>query len=142
LPAGGRMVAVFAPAERAESLTDEFPSLSVAAYNGTNTVLSGPAEDLEKAIAALAAGGARCDWLDTSHAFHSALLDPILDEFEAYAGRVAFGAPQCTLVDNRTGVALGRSATLDGAYWRRHARQPVQFAASVRTLAELNCAVL
>ncbi len=41
LPAGGRMVAVFADAERVESLTDEFPSLSVAAYNGANTVLSG-----------------------------------------------------------------------------------------------------
>ncbi len=41
LPAGGRMVAVFTAAERVESLTDEFPSLSVAAYNGANTVLSG-----------------------------------------------------------------------------------------------------
>ena len=43
LPAGGRMVAVFAAADRVESLTDEFPRLSVAAYNGANTVLSGPA---------------------------------------------------------------------------------------------------
>ena len=49
LPAGGRMVAVFAAAERVESLTDEFPSLSVAAYNGANTVLSGPEQELEKA---------------------------------------------------------------------------------------------
>ena len=48
LPAGGRMVAVFTAAERVESLTDEFPNLSVAAYNGANTVLSGPAQDLEK----------------------------------------------------------------------------------------------
>jgi len=47
LPAGGRMVAVFTAAERVESLTDAFPSLSVAAYNGANTVLSGPATDLE-----------------------------------------------------------------------------------------------
>ncbi len=42
LPAGGRMVAAFAAAERVESFTDEFPRLSVAAYNGANTVLSGP----------------------------------------------------------------------------------------------------
>ena len=90
LPAGGRMVAVFAAAERVESCTDEFPSLSVAAYNGANTVLSGPAEDLEKAVAGLTADGVRCDWLDTSHAFHSALLDPILDEFESYAERFDF----------------------------------------------------
>ena len=142
LPAGGRMVAVFAAAERVESLTDEFPSLSVAAYNGANTVLSGPAQDLEKAVAGLAADGVRCDWLDTSHAFHSALLDPILDEFESYAQRFNFDTPQRILIDNRTGTALGRSVKLDGAYWRRHARQPVEFAKSVRTLADLNCKVL
>jgi len=142
LPAGGRMVAVFAAPERVESLTDEFPSLSVAAYNGANTVLSGPAEDLERALEGLEDDGVRCDWLDTSHAFHSALLDPILDEFESYANRFEYGSPQRTLVCNRTGAALGRSAKLDGAYWRRHARQPVEFSKSVRTLADLSCAVL
>ncbi|MGH3642300.1 MAG: type I polyketide synthase, partial [Mycobacterium sp.] len=142
LPAGGRMVAAFAAAERVESLTDEFPSLSVAAYNGANTVLSGPAGELDQAVARLTADGVRCDWLDTSHAFHSALLDPILDEFESYAQRFNFAPPQRILIDNRTGAALGRSVKLDGAYWRRHARQPVEFAKSVRTLAELNCKVL
>lgn len=142
LPAGGRMAAVFTAAERVESLTDEFPSLSVAAYNGANTVLSGPAQDLDRAVARLAADGVRCDWLDTSHAFHSALLDPILDEFESYANRFDYGPPQRILVDNRTGAALGRSVKIDGAYWRRHARQPVEFAKSVRTLADLGCKVL
>src|SRR5882757_4300209 len=142
LPAGGRMVAVFAAAERVESLTDELPTLSVAAYNGANTVLSGPAQDLDQAVAGLVADGVRCDWLDTSHAFHSALLDPILDEFESYAERFDFKPPQRILIDNRTGAALGRSVKLDGAYWRRHARQPVEFAKSVRTLADTNCKVL
>src|SRR6201996_9487166 len=142
LPAGGRMVAVFAGAERVESLTDQFPSLSVAAYNGANTVLSGPGQDLDLAVAGLEADGVRCDWLETSHAFHSALLDPILDEFESYANRFEFGSPQRTLVCNRTGATLGRSAKLDGAYWRRHARQPVEFAKSVRTLSDLSCKVL
>ena len=142
LPAGGRMVAIFAAAERVESLTDEFPSLSVAAYNGANTVLSGPGHDLQQAVARLTADGVRCDWLDTSHAFHSALLDPILEEFESYADRFNFSPPQRLLVCNRTGAALGTSAKLDGAYWRRHARQPVEFAKSVRTLAELGCKVL
>ncbi|MGH3554369.1 MAG: type I polyketide synthase, partial [Mycobacterium sp.] len=142
LPAGGRMVAVFTAAERVESLTDEFPSLSVAAYNGANTVLSGPAQDLDPAVGGLTADGVRCDWLDTSHAFHSALLDPILDEFQAYADRFNFSSPQRILVCNRTGTTLGRSVKLDGNYWRRHARQPVEFAKSVRTLADLGCKVL
>ena len=93
-------------------------------------------------MAGLAADGVRCDWLETSHAFHSALLDPILDEFESYAERFNFSTPQRILIDNRTGAALGRSVKLDGAYWRRHARQPVEFAKSVRTLADLNCKVL
>ena len=142
LPAGGRMVAVFAAAERVESLTDEFPSLSVAAYNGANTVLSGPQHDLEQAVASLTADGVRCDWLETSHAFHSALLDPILDEFESYADRFKYASPQRILVDNRTGAAIGRSLKLDGNYWRRHARQPVEFAKSVQTLSDLSCKVL
>jgi acyl transferase domain-containing protein/acyl carrier protein len=142
LPAGGRMAAVFAAAERVESLTDAFPSLSVAAYNGANTVLSGPAGDLEKAVTGLVADGVRCDWLDTSHAFHSALLDPILSKFESYAEQFDFRTPQRILIDNLTGSALGRSIKLDGAYWRRHARQPVQFARSVHTLAGMNCKVL
>ncbi|SOX55080.1 polyketide synthase family protein [Mycobacterium ahvazicum] len=142
LPEGGRMVAVFTAAERVENLTNDFPSLSVAAYNGANTVLSGPAADLELAVAGLAADGVRCEWLDTSHAFHSALLDPILDEFESFADRFDYAAPQRMLIDNRTGAALGRSVKLDGAYWRRHARQPVQFAKSAHTLAGLNCKVL
>ncbi|OBK68095.1 polyketide synthase [Mycobacterium colombiense] len=142
LPAGGRMVAVFTAAERVEALTDEFPTLSVAAYNGANTVLSGPAHDLDQGVARLTADGVRCDWLDTSHAFHSSLLDPILDEFESYANRINFSSPQRILVCNRTGAALGRSVKLDGSYWRRHARQPVEFAKSLRTLADLSCKVL
>ncbi|WP_264990832.1 type I polyketide synthase, partial [Mycobacterium kiyosense] len=142
LPAGGRMVAVFAAAERVESFTDEFPRLSVAAYNGANTVLSGPAEDLDRAVAALTADAVRCEWLDTSHAFHSALLDPALDEFESYAGRFEYRSPQRILVCNRTGAALGRTVKLDARYWRRHARQPIEFAKSVATLAGLGCAAL
>ncbi|MGH3637268.1 MAG: acyltransferase domain-containing protein, partial [Mycobacterium sp.] len=142
LPAGGRMVAVFAAAERVESLIDEFPRLSVAAYNGANTVLSGPAQDLDRAVAGFIADGVRCDWLDTSHAFHSELLDPVLDQFESYASRFDFASPERILVCNRTGAALGRSVRLDGPFWRRHARQPVEFAKSVGTLADLGCKVL
>ena len=142
LPAGGRMAAIFTDAEKVERLTDEYPSLSVAAYNGANTVLSGPGADLEKAVARLSADGVRCDWLDTSHAFHSSLLDPALDAFESFANRFEFDPPQRILVCNRTGAALGRTAALDGSYWRRHARQPVEFAKGVATLAELGCTLL
>ncbi len=142
LPSGGRMLAVFADEDRVQQCADDFPAVSVAAYNGANTVLSGPAGDLERALASLSAAGFRGQWLDTSHAFHSALLDPALDEFTSYAEKADFSAPQLTLVCNRTGKALTRHSRLDAQYWRTHAREPVQFAESVRTLADLGCAVL
>ena len=142
LPAGGRMVAVFADADKVEQCAAEYPRLSVAAYNGASTVLSGPGEDTERAAAAFSDAGIRCEWLQTSHAFHSALLDPVLDEFESYASNVEYSPPQVAFVCNRTGEVLTRQSHLDAQYWRRHARQPVRFADSVATLADLGCAVL
>ena len=142
LPEGGRMVAVFADAKHVEELCGEFPRVSVAAYNGPNTVLSGPGEDLELIVDRVGDEGIRCTWLQTSHAFHSELLDPVLDEFESYAAQLQFAAPTLPLVCNRTGAVLTAETPLDAEYWRRHSRQPVQFAESVRTVAALGCSVL
>ena len=142
LPDGGRMVAVFADAAYVEELANEFPRVSVAAYNGPNTVVSGPGADLEQIVARGGNDGIRCSWLETSHAFHSELLEPVLGEFESYAARLQFGAPTLPLVCNRTGAVLTAETPLDAQYWRRHSRQPVQFAESVRTVAALGCSVL
>ena len=142
LPEGGRMVAVFTDAKHVEEIAGEFPRVSVAAYNGPNTVLSGPGEDLEQIVARFGDEGIRCTWLETSHAFHSELLDPVLDEFESYAAQLQFAVPTLPLVCNRTGAVLTAQTPLDAQYWRRHSRQPVQFAESVRTVAALGCSVL
>ncbi|MGZ4512750.1 MAG: SDR family NAD(P)-dependent oxidoreductase, partial [Mycobacterium sp.] len=142
LPDGGRMVAVFADAAYVEELANEFPRVSVAAYNGPNTVVSGPGADLEQIVARGGNDGIRCSWLETSHAFHSELLEPVLGEFESYAARLQFGAPTLPLVCNRTGAVLTAETPLDAQSWRRHSRQPVQFAESVRTVAALGCSVL
>jgi acyl transferase domain-containing protein len=142
LPEGGRMVAVFANAEHVEGLANGFPRVSVAAYNGPNTVLSGPGPDLEQIVATCSNHGVRCSWLDTSHAFHSELLEPVLGEFESYAARLQFAVPTLPLVCNRTGAVLTAETALNAQYWRRHSRQPVQFADSVRTVVALGCSVL
>ncbi|MDD4866552.1 MAG: type I polyketide synthase, partial [Mycobacterium sp.] len=142
LPEGGRMVAVFTDVKQVERLAGEFPRVSVGAYNGPNTVLSGPGEDLEQIVARCGDDGIRCTWLATSHAFHSELLDPVLDEFESYAAQLPFAVPTLPLVCNRTGAVLTAQTPLDGPYWRRHSRQPVQFAESVRTVAALGCTIL
>jgi acyl transferase domain-containing protein/acyl carrier protein len=142
LPDGGRMVAVFADAKHVEEIANEFPRVSVAAYNGPNAVLSGPGADLEQIVARCGNDGIRCSWLETSHAFHSELLEPVLGEFESYAARLQFAVPTLPLVCNRTGAVLTAETPLDAQYWRRHSRQPVQFAESVRTVAGLGCSVL
>jgi acyl transferase domain-containing protein/acyl carrier protein len=142
LPGGGRMVAVFADAKQVEGVTNEFPRVSVGAYNGPNTVLSGLGEDLEQIVAKFGNDGIRCTWLETSHAFHSELLEPVLGEFESCAASLEFAVPTLPLVCNRTGVILTAETPLDAQYWRRHSRQPVQFAESVRTVAALGCSVL
>ena len=142
LPDGGRMVAVFADAKYVEEIANEFPRVSVAAYNGPNTVLSGSGADLEQIVARCGNDGSRCSWLETSHAFHSELLEPVLGEFESCAARLQFAVPTLPLVCNRTGAVLTAKTPLDAQYWRRHSRQPVQFAESVRTVAALGCSVL
>ncbi len=142
LPEGGRMVAVFTDAKHVEEIAGEFPRVSVGAYNGPNTVLSGPGEDLETIVARFEDEGIRCTRLDTSHAFHSELLDPVLGEFESYAAQLKFDVPTLPLVCNRTGAVLTAQTPIDAQYWRRHSRQPVQFAESVRTVAALGCSVL
>jgi acyl transferase domain-containing protein/D-arabinose 1-dehydrogenase-like Zn-dependent alcohol dehydrogenase/acyl carrier protein len=142
LPEGGRMVAVFTDAKHVEEVAGEFPRVSIGAYNGPNTVLSGPGEELERIVARFGDEGIRCTWLQTSHAFHSELLDPVLGEFESYAAQLQFAPPTLPLVCNRTGAVLTAQTPLDAGYWRRHSRQPVQFAESVRTVAALGCSVL
>ncbi|MGB0437290.1 MAG: type I polyketide synthase, partial [Mycobacterium sp.] len=142
LPEGGRMVAVFTDPKQVEQVAGDFPRVSVAAYNGPNTVLSGPGEDLEPIVERFGEDGIRCTWLKTSHAFHSELLDPVLDEFESYAAQLQFAAPTLPLVCNRTGAVLTAQTPIDAPYWRRHSRQPVQFAESIRTVAALGCSVL
>jgi acyl transferase domain-containing protein/acyl carrier protein len=142
LPDGGQMVAVFADPKYVEEIANEYPQVSVAAYNGPNTVLSGPGADLEQIVATCGNDGVRCSRLETSHAFHSELLEPVLGEFESYAARLQFAVPTLPLICNRTGAVLTADTPLDAQYWRRHSRQPVQFAESVHTVAALGCSVL
>ncbi len=82
--------------------------------------------------------GVRVRRLNTTRAFHSPLVEPALDELEAALDDVAIGSPTLTVISNLTGSAVDSGMALDGAYWRRHAREPVAFASGVRVLAECN----
>ena len=142
----GGMLAVFAPVEvvRAglRSASDAEATLDLAAENGAHQVVSGPFASLEALSQRLAADGFRVERLGTSHAFHSRLMDPVLEEVERAASGLGSSPPAIPLVTNVSGRPARPGEMEDGTYWRRQARAPVRFAAGVETLAELGAGVL
>ncbi|NVI97743.1 type I polyketide synthase [Myxococcus sp. AM009] len=141
LPAGGAMGAVFASAARVASVLEQLGGgVDLAAINGPeSTVVSGPASGVEAVLARFEQEGVRSQVLRVSHAFHSSLLEPMLDAFEHEAGAVTFQPSRLDLVCNLTGEVLPRGGMLDARYLRRHSREPVRFLESIRTLQRLKC---
>ena len=139
----GAMAAIFAPPEQVASAVDAVNAesagigVNVSADNGLHQVVSGPVADVEALSKRLESEGVRVRRLNTTRAFHSALVEPALDALQASLDRVAIQPPQLTVVSNLTGRAVQDGQVLDGAYWRRHAREPVAFASGARTLADL-----
>ena len=142
LPAGGTMAAVSAEASEVEALLPKYGGqLSLAALNGPrNTVISGPEGLVNDCLEALRAKGRRVTPLRVSHAFHSALMDPILEEFSREVGKVRLQAPRIRLISNLTGREAGEEITKP-RYWVDHLRQPVMFARGMETLNEAGARV-
>ncbi len=141
LPAGGIMAAVFATRPQVEAEIALFQdNIAIAAVNGpAHVVISGTEESVQVVLEKLAAQGIRSRRLTVSHAFHSPLMEPMLDHLEQFAERPAYSPSQIPLVSNVTGAVLDADVGIDAEYWRHHARQPVQFEAGVRTLDALGC---
>lgn len=135
LPAGGGMAAVFATESvLRKALQASGEPLDIAAVNGpSNVVVSGPAAALDRLLERLQKDGIEFQRLKVSHAFHSSLMDPILDEFEEVVSRAELRAPRITVMSNVTGAPIGAEA-LKPAYWRRHLRDAVRFSDSVAGL--------
>ena len=138
----GAMAAVFADAAQVEAAVGELndacsgPGLSIAAYNGAHLVVSGPEEAVSAISDRFLSEEVRVNRLHTRNAFHSALVEPMLDELEAVASALETASPGLTLVSNVTGQVL--ESAPDGAYWRRHTREPVAFGPGIETLAGLS----
>ena len=144
----GGMAAVFAPADRVAPAVDAVNAassgvgLSISGYNGTHQVVSGPIAGIEAISKHFEQEGIRVRRLNTTKAFHSALVEPILDELETSLKDVAIQPPSLTVVSNLTGRAVEPGQTQDGVYWKRHAREPVAFAQGVQTLSDLGVDVV
>lgn len=137
LPQTGSMAAVFADAEQvADALKPYEDQLAIAATNSPdNIVISGELTAVNLVLDALSKRGIASKPLTVSHAFHSPLMDPILDSFESVAHEVLFDSPRIPLVSNLTGEFVGEDQILGAAYWRDHLRREVKFSAGMQTLA-------
>jgi acyl transferase domain-containing protein/acyl carrier protein len=138
LPRNGTMVAVRAGLDEVrEALRSHGERVSIAAVNGPrSTVISGERTAVAEVVAAFEQARIQARELRVSHAFHSALMEPMLDEFEAFARGIHGQPPRCRLISNLTGTALAEGQAPDASYWRRHVREPVLFEQGMRALAE------
>lgn len=140
LPRDGGMVAVMADLSRTLTLIEAHAdSVSVAAVNGpTNVVISGRASTLDGIVAEATAQGLSTTRLQVSHAFHSPLVDPMLDAFRVVAESITYRPPTIDIISNVSGDRLERH-DLSADYWVRHVRAPVQFARGVQAMAATGC---
>ncbi|MBN6037254.1 SDR family NAD(P)-dependent oxidoreductase [Amycolatopsis sp. 195334CR] len=125
LPTGGAMVAVQATEDEVTPLlTDQ---VSIAAINGpTSLVIAGAEEPVAEIAAKFQADGRKTSRLPVSHAFHSPLMDPMLDEFRAVVAELSFAQPEIPVVTS--------GDVTSPEYWVRHVRDAVRFAENVETL--------
>ncbi|MGC3998933.1 MAG: SDR family NAD(P)-dependent oxidoreductase [Anaeromyxobacter sp.] len=89
---------------------------------------------MAEVLAAFAAEGVKGRALEVSHAFHSHRLDPMLEPLERFAAGLTLAAPRIPIVSNLTGELMPVGVAPDAAYFRRHAREPVRFAAGIAAL--------
>ena len=131
LPAGA-MLAIPLSAEQL-TLT---PSLSLAAVNAPElSVVSGPTEEIAALEQRLAVQQIASRRLHTSHAFHSGMMEPILDEFQQHMLSTSLRAPKIPYLSNVTGTWIKPEEATDPAYWARHIRSTVQFSPSITELS-------
>lgn len=122
----------------AESLRVRLPAdLSLAVDNGPErVVISGPKVALDPFVKTLAAEGLEGTWLHTSHAFHSAMMEPLAEPFRARMQQVGLAAPQRPLMSNLTGTWMTGPEATDPERWYRHIRETVRFHDGAALLCE------
>ncbi len=138
LPKGGAMLAVEAAEEEiAASLGSCEGSVSIAAVNGPcAVVVSGDAEAIAALESHFVEAGRRTTRLRVGHAFHSSLMEPMLDEFGRVAAELTFHPPAIPIVSNVTGTQIDDDVLAAPGYWVRHVREAVRFADGIATLEQ------
>ena len=137
LPKGGAMLAIAATEQEANHyIQDEGKELSIAGLNSpSSTVISGTEEAIQLAQEHFEAKGLKTKRLEVSHAFHSALMEPMLAELEEVAKSLNYNPPQIPIASNLSGELLTEAQATDPAYWVSQVREAVRFKDAVETLA-------
>ncbi|WP_076999367.1 type I polyketide synthase [Variovorax sp. KK3] len=127
----GSMLSVRLPAAQ---LAPRLPEgISLAADNGpTASVAAGPTPLIEAFAASLEADGIVCRVLQTSHAFHSSMMDGAVAPFEALVRSMTLSAPLVPVYSTLTGELLTTEQATDPRYWARHLRETVRFSPAIR----------
>ena len=132
--AGGAMLAVPLPEKDTLEMMGE--GLSLAAVNGPSLcVVSGAEEAVNELAQRLSARSVNWRRLHTSHAFHSAMMEPVLEEFARMVGKVKLNAPKIPYISNVTGTWIRDMEATDPQYWATHLRQTVRFADGLKELS-------
>ncbi|MFD8383308.1 SDR family NAD(P)-dependent oxidoreductase [Streptomyces sp. NPDC059679] len=128
LPTGGAMTALEATAEEAaEALAPYDGQVTIAGLTApTSSVISGPLDLVTKIGTAWKERGRRIKALTVSHAFHSPLMEPVLDDFRDAIAGLTYHQPTIPLISNLTGEPADEDITTPD-YWVRHIRRPVHF---------------
>ena len=131
----GSMIAVNSSAESIETLLPA--ALQIASNNAPNLcVVSGPEAAINAFQKQLESQGIVCHHLHTSHAFHSAMVDPIIEPLREAIAQITLRAPAKPFISTVTGKLITAAETTDPAYWARHARSTVEFGKAIHNLKE------
>jgi acyl transferase domain-containing protein len=134
LPGGAMLAVTLSEQDLSPLLGDQ---LSIAAQNAPGIcVVSGPHDAVRDLNNSLSERGVTCHYLQTSHAFHSEMVDPILASFIEQIRRVNLNPPRIPFVSNVSGTWITDAEATDPSYWARHLRQTVRFAGGVQTLLQ------
>ncbi len=141
LARNGAMLALGATAQRAkQAIAAHSDQVSIAAVNGReSTVISGDADAIAEIGRTLTAEGIGNRRLVVAYGYHSPLMDPVLDVWERFVSKLTFSPPRLGLVSTLTGSLAAYDEVSRPGYWRRHLREPVQFAAGVDRLVAEGC---
>ncbi|MFB7586040.1 SDR family NAD(P)-dependent oxidoreductase [Streptomyces sp. NPDC056169] len=135
LPEGGVMAAIEAAEADVIPLLDD--AVGIAAVNGpTSVVISGTHTAAERVTTHFENTGHRVKRLTVSHAFHSPLMEPMLDDFAGIVEGLTFHEPSIPIVSTVTGLPVESDTLTDPGYWVRHVRNTVRFHDAIAHLAD------